>query len=504
MNTPVIPRPDELPDGEPKVLEFSTPLDDAAEAEAEAAAFQRLAAMSLQDYDRCRREEAKSLGLRPPTLDKIVSALRRAKEDEAGGTAVAFDDPEPWPEAVAGADLLNDLAATAQRYLVLPTGAAEAIALWILLAHTHDTATISPILAVTSPTPECGKTTLLTMLGVVVPRPLPASNITAAALFRAVEKWRPTLLVDEADTFLRNSDELRGIINSGHNKNTAFVIRTAGDDHEPRLFRTWAPKAIALIGRLPPTLESRSVHVELRRMAEGEHVEPLRGDRLGHLEPLRRRAWRWASDNAVTLANLDPEMPSTLHGRAADNWRSMVGIADVASGDWPQRARRAADVLAAGRSEQTAGVMLLEDIHALFAERSTARLPSNEIVQALGAMEDRPWSEWKAGKPITARQLAKLLLPFKINPTKFRAAGYTPGTRGYELTDFTDTFARWLQDPPIQSATAPQPSKTATSDASYPPQNSNVVADKPGPKPTETAECGAVADGEPQSWENEL
>jgi putative DNA primase/helicase len=42
----------------------------------------------------------------------------------------------------------------------------------------------------------------LTLLGALVPRACPASNITTAALFRAVEKWQPTPLIDEADTFL--------------------------------------------------------------------------------------------------------------------------------------------------------------------------------------------------------------------------------------------------------------------------------------------------------------
>ena len=50
------------------------------------------------------------------------------------------------------------------------------------------------------------------VLNGLVPRALSASNITAAALFRTVEAYSPTLLVDEADTFM-TSDELRGILN---------------------------------------------------------------------------------------------------------------------------------------------------------------------------------------------------------------------------------------------------------------------------------------------------
>ena len=223
--------------------------DGLSEAETDAKALARLAKLPPLEYDRARVKEAKRLVVRTMTLDRLVARERGDPDgiDVAGGSAVLFPEPEPWPDEVDGAVLLDALAKTFTRHVVLPVGGADAAALWTLHAHAHDTAAISPILAITSPTPECGKTTLLTLLGALVPKPLAASNITAAPLFRAVEKWRPTLLIDEADTFLRDSDELRGVINSGHNRGTAFVIRSVGDDHEPRRFMTWAPRARALI-----------------------------------------------------------------------------------------------------------------------------------------------------------------------------------------------------------------------------------------------------------------
>ena len=80
-------------------------------------------------------------------------------------------------------------------------------------------------------------------------RPLAASSITPASLFRVVELVRPTLLIDEADTFATDNDELRGIINSGHSRDSAHVIRTVGDDHEPRSFSTWCPKLLVASAR---------------------------------------------------------------------------------------------------------------------------------------------------------------------------------------------------------------------------------------------------------------
>ena len=116
-----------------------------------------------------------------------------------------------------------------------------------------------------------------------------------------------------------------------------------------------------MIGKLPETWASRAIHIELSRKTAADRVTTLRLDRLGHLEPLKRQAARFAADNAVTLRAADPDMPTGLDGRPADNWRPLLAIADAAGGDWPERARRIAEG-SAKRSEATVGIMVLEDI----------------------------------------------------------------------------------------------------------------------------------------------
>jgi hypothetical protein len=430
------------------------PTDETYGGESDAQTVARLADLPLLDFGRVRVEEAKRLKVSVAILDKVVGRARCSDSGDNDSSAPLFPDTEPWPEGVDGAALLGSLSVSFERHVVLPPGAADALALWCLHAHTHSTATISPILAITSPTPECGKTTLLTLLGALVPKPLSASNITAAALFRAVEKWSPTMLVDEADTFLRSSDELRGILNSGHNRAGAFVIRTQGDDHEPKKFRTWSPKAVALIGKLPPTLASRGLHIELRRKAIGEKAEPVRADRLGHLVPLNRQAIRFAADNELRLSQKDPELPPTLTGRRADNWRHLFAIAEIAGGEWPERARLAAQCLSSLDEGQTAAVDLLEDIRRLFSEEATDRQLSGEIVKRLAAMEDRPWPEWRNGQPITAVQMARLLKPFGISPKTIRTT--TGRAKGYHRDDFCDVFDRYL---PAERASVTTPER---------------------------------------------
>src|SRR5262249_54463400 len=271
-------------------------------------------------------------------------------------------------------------------------------------------------------------------------RPLNTSNITSAALFRAVEKWTPTLLVDEADTFIRNSDELRGIINSGHQRSNAFVIRTVGDDHEHKKFCTWGPKAIALIGKLPATLASRAVHIQLKRIRPGDDPKPLRQGHTSHLEALSRKAARWVLDNLDRLSNAEPKMPATLYARAADNWRPLFVIANLAGGGWLERVTRVAEKLNVRHEDLS--VMLLHDVAELFAIRGVDRLASEEIVNALAELEHRPWAEWKSGRPIPRAQLAKVLGRFGITPVTVRlASGKTP--KGYHLKSLSDALSHY-------------------------------------------------------------
>jgi putative DNA primase/helicase len=407
----------------------------------------------------------KSLGVFSPA--RMLEAALPAKKtgDGAQGTAFALSDPAPWPEPVDGAALAHDLADLFKKYLALPDGAPEALALWVLMAHAEAAFDILPLLALASPTMQCGKSTALTLLGAVVPRPLPSANISPAAVFRAVEKYKPTLLLDEAETYMRDGNEaLRGILNAGHTRAQAFVMRVEGDSLEPRIFSTWGPKVFALIGRLPATIEDRSIVIPMKRKAKGERVERLRLDRLpAEGEPLRQRAARWAADNTESLKDADPDIPGELvRDRTRDNWRSLLAIADLIGGAWPFEARRAALALAGGKpGEDTARITLLEDLRIVFEEAGADRLPSEALVKALVEMEGHPWPEWKDGRPLTATQLARLLKPFGIGPEKWREGEHRT-RRGYALADFEDAFARYLGDTPPGEPSPLQPATSAT------------------------------------------
>ena len=419
--------------------------------ETEEAALKRLAALPPLEYDRVRQAEADRLGVRAATLDKEVARLKGQDKAEERGGSVIFEEIEPWPEAVAGAALLDDLTALFRRFVALPRHADKALALWCVLTYLADAVDVLPILNVTSPEKRCGKSTLLSVLIRLVLRPLLASNITPSATFRAIDLWRPTMIIDEADTFMTaDNEDLRGIINSGHTKDTAFVIRNCGDDHEPRRFSTWAAKAIAGIGDLPGTVRDRSIEIELKRRTSHEPIEKLRLAEPEVFKALRRRCVRLASDIRGQVARHRPAIPEVLNDRAADNWWPLMAIAEIVGGTWPAGAVAAA--LALGGIEQEAvsvNTELLSDIKDIFDYLRVDRIPTARLIEALCEDSERPWSTWNKGKSISPHQLSKRLRGFSISPNTIKLQdGKT--IKGYHLHQFNDAFRRYI---PVKSVT---------------------------------------------------
>jgi putative DNA primase/helicase len=256
--------------------------------------------------------------------------------------------------------------------------------------------------------------------------------------FRVIEAARPTLLIDETDTFVKENDELRGVLNSGHNRATAFVIRCQGDGNEPRCFSTWAAIALAGIGKLPATLADRSIEVKLKRKTASEPAQRLDRHARDALGEIARKIARWALDNRAKVQSAEPVLPGALDDRASDNWRPLIALADTAGGKWPGRARATALALSARRNDDGIAVAALAAIKDLFAAQRTDRLGSKEIVAALTADPTASWNESNRGKPLSEAQLANLLRPFEIYPTSFGSA------RGYRLRECRDAFKRYV------------------------------------------------------------
>ena len=412
-----------------------------------------------------------------PSIQESINPLIQSCEQHTTTSLLHHSNPS----------LLDSLRSLLARYVILPEHAAETLALWIVHTYAFELRHVTTYLGLESPVRRCGKSTLLNVLSRLVNRPLVAANVSPSALYRAIEELRPTLMIDEADTFLRPNDELTGILNAGYHRATAYVIRVQNSKPEARnskqpaqsravpsssnpfnpcnssaslpspvnsfnscnpfnpcnsitSYSCWCPKVIARIGRLPETLADRCILIKMQRKTPKDQCERLRDLETADL---CRQCAQFVEANRETITSAKPSIPSALNDRAADIWEPLLAIADCAGGDWPARAREAALALSSDTRENNPVGSLLLDIFLLFATSGQDRIPTRALVEALNTQfPDRPWMETRQGQRSTEMWLSEQLRPFGINPRTFRSQNSI--LRGYDRDDFAEVFRRYI------------------------------------------------------------
>ena len=405
----------------------------------------------LPDADRANLRKAFKdfAGFPVRDFDRLTAA-GDTSGDGRQGRPVEWNDPEPWPESVDGAALLDGLRDRIEHYADMPAGGAVAVALWALYSWCHNSFPVSPNLMITAPERESGKTQVTELLSWMVRRASPVSDASAAAIIRGIAADRPTLLFDEAQSFLKRKadDPIRGVLLASFTRRFAYVQRVEGESNEPRQFDTFTPKAMngRKLAAVDDMLTSRSVVISMKRATR--RLPELRSDRDPIGEDARAQCQRWAADQAATLRDADPDTGGRI-GRVAQVWRPLFAIADAAGGSWPTCARTAADALSASAAAvadgDTLGVMLLADVREVFeAMANPERIASKELDAALMALPERPWASMpKTGKGITPRARGLMLKDYGIHSKTLRLSS-GKDAKGYERASFVEAWGAYL------------------------------------------------------------
>lgn len=384
--------------------------------------------------------------------------------------------PSATPEPINGAQVLAQVETFLSRFVAYPSEAARvAHTLWIGHTWFMDQWDSTPRIAFLSPEPGSGKSRALEVTEPLVPRPVHAVNVSASYLFRKVsdEDGRPTILYDEIDTVFgpkaKENEDLRGLLNAGHRKGaTAGRCEVHGKKVQTVDYPAYCAVALAGLDDLPDTLMTRSVVIRMRRRSPDEKVEPWRmrlngadGEAIGD----QLAEWANAEQNLIQW----PEMPEGIEDRNADVWEALIAVADLAGGDWPDRARVSAVSLVTQSQDRTGslGVMLLRDIRAIFTKAGADRLPTETILEELHQIDESPWGDIR-GKALDARGLARRLGKYQPDAPKPKVYRDGMGTvRGYEASDFRDLWSRYLsQSQNDDSGTASAPLSDVTSETS--------------------------------------
>lgn len=403
-------------------------------------------------------------------LANLIAEAEAVAEDVPVEEDVA--DVEPLPnEAVVG--LLEQVVDTLDRYVILP-GEHERDVLALFAAHTWAIpgAHATPYMLVVSPEKRSGKSRLLQVLELVVARPWGVIGASEAAMFRKIAKDKPTLLLDEIDAIFGSNSErtepLRAILNAG-NRPGATVARCVGENKEVEDFPIFCAKVLAGIDsghRIPDTIRDRAVTISMQRKTGAEPVERFRyRDANAEAQPIRDGFERWAVGALDLLLAANPDLPHELDDRAAEAWEPLLAIADMAGGEWPERARAAAKALSGAddRDETTTGALLLGALRIAFAD--VDRMATTALLDVINADDDLPFGGWRDGKGLDGRRLAKLLKPYGIRPRTIRFGEHTE--KGYLAESLVEAWERWL------------PTCTEPSQASHPSHDGDVVTTIP-------------------------
>jgi hypothetical protein len=163
---------------------------------------------------------------------------------------------------ISGPKLVKQLELFFSKRVILPPGAELVLALWIISTYVHQEFDCLAHLCIASPVKRCGKTVLAELVSLVAARAKFTVNITEAALFRTIQEFQPTIIIDESEMLSNQRSErsqcLLSLTNGSHRR-TATVIRCVGPHHIPTEFAIFCPKVFILIGSLPDTMNDRSI-----------------------------------------------------------------------------------------------------------------------------------------------------------------------------------------------------------------------------------------------------
>ena len=408
----------------------------------------RLAGLKTIEYERVRDIEAKSLGIRSAILDKLVKEAKGERETKADST-VLFEDIEPWHEPVSPSQLLTDVTETIKQFIAMDYHQAQIAALWVTASWFIDVVHTAPFALINAPEKACGKTQLLTVLSKLANKPLQSANMSAATLYRVVEAHQPTLFIDEVETFLNENEELRGILNAGHTRDSAYVMRCVGDDFEVHKFSVWAFKAIAGINaiKLAETITSRSIVFELRKKLATENITRLRYVQSDLFADLQSKLARFRDDYSDRVKHARPHLPHWLGDREQDNFEPLLQVATIAGDQWLACAIKAIQLMVTQTQTPNNANELLADIQEVFDAKGLNKITTSELITALCDDAEKSWLTYNRGKQLTPRQLSSKLKNYGITSKQMRFNTYENASRGYELTQFIDVFERYLTDP---------------------------------------------------------
>ena len=366
--------------------------------------------------------------------DKLLQWVYEYKQ----GELVA--DTSPYPDNITGDELYHELYKLIDDYIVIDEPLKVAFVLWVLFTYLVDISEIAPIAWITAPEKSCGKSTLLGLFERVVYKPYNITDPSQAVLYRVMDKYKPTLLIDEIDTGLKENKSIIGILNAGYSRHACHVPKTNMDKGGTvESFNAFGAKVLCGIGRLIGTTASRAIRFELKRKSNTDKVQRLNMRTLPRTQTdiIRQKAKRWSNDHHQQIKDVEVEL-LPINDRDFDNWYILLQIAHVLG--VYDKARQACLSICQRDKEPSLNERLLSDVRDIWqGDKMTMKM----IVLELNSLDDAPWSTCNDKQPMNTNKLGAMLRNFGIKATSVNIQGHRG--KGYYKTALAELWERYLK-----------------------------------------------------------
>lgn len=371
--------------------------------------------------------------------DKVLSLVHEHKQ---GGLVAEI---EPYHEPVTHDEIYTALYSLVHEHMAIDEPLKVAFVLWVIFTYLTDISDFAPIAWITAPERQCGKSTLLGLFDRVVNKAYPVINPTQAVIYRVMEQFKPTLLIDEIDTSIKDKKELLGIVNAGYSRHANNVPRVNTDKGGiVENFDVFGAKVFSGIGEMKGTFASRAIRFELRRKTNSDKVKRFNKRTLPYetTNEIQSKVKRWAVDNRQAVQAVQTPLLQ-INDRDFDNWEILLQIATVLG--VYDKALQACLTICNRKDEPSLNEMLLSDIRDIF---NVERMSSTDLLEKLNFDSEKCWQTLNNGSPLTSHQLAKKLKGFGIVSKNMRINSIQ--VKGFDKADFVKTWAQYLPPPPAE------------------------------------------------------
>lgn len=415
---------------------------------------------------------------------------------------IIYTPPPPPPLA----SVLDTVLHTISQYVYAPAPALHAATLWVAMTWIAADCVVLPLAVIQSPIPGSGKSTLLNVMSRLSFNAVNSSSLTPAVIYTIDEPI--SLFIDEADTFFATEKTLTGIINCGHTRANADVLRVGkSEDGGSKVNKSnvFYPKALAQLGNsLAPSTLSRAILIQMTVKPDGVRLEPLlyaprkfktvQADLAASLDLLRQDFFsrQYKATQALTKAGLS--------NRDADNFTPLHAIASAASPKWAARCIEAAKSLIEPARNLSDGQELLLTINQIMPtltqsiDPNTRAVTTNRVISSTDLLSnllgqvDFGWHDYNNGRELSTKMMANLLQPFGLKPAKHRTSSITT-VRGYLLADLERAIKQYVPPSVIAAAgekTTPTPAPTPAPTLTPTPQKHRTTQHREATKPEKT------------------